>query len=203
MTVVSSGTWTIVMSRGSPLERLVEKLGMLANVDAFGVPVATARNMGGREYARIAGERGLRCTPTMRALESVIAKGTMVWPSMLEPAAALADEERCALATLYSALMVDLWLSILAARGDVVIDGPLARNPLFPALLRTLRPSQNVLAVRGEVGTAAAARALVGSRSAPVETVPADALSLSSALRRHREIWQQRLPGELRASIAG
>jgi L-fuculokinase len=203
MTVVSSGTWTIVMSRGSPLDRLDEQHGMLANVDAFGVPVATARNMGGREFALIAGERGLRCTPTTQTLDSVVKKGAMVWPAMPEPPAELSDEERCALASLYSALMVDLWLTILAARGDIVIDGPLARNALFPRLLRTLRPSQKVLAVRGEVGTAAAARALASSRPAPVETAPADALSLSSSLERYRETWRERLPAPLRASLAG
>jgi L-fuculokinase len=202
MAVVSSGTWTIVMSRGSPLHRLKEEHGMMANVDAFGVPVATARNMGGREYALIAGERGLRCTPTMRALDSVMKQDAMVWPAMLEPPAALIVAERCALATLYSALMVDLWLAVLAARGDVVIDGPLARNALFPALLRALRPSQNVLVVRGEVGTAAAARALASSRAAPVETAAADALPLPSSLERYRSAWRDRLPAQLRASIA-
>jgi L-fuculokinase len=202
MTVVSSGTWTIVMSRGSPLDRLEEGNGMLANVDAFGIPVATARNMGGRDYALIAGEGGLRYTPTMQALESVVKRSAMVWPSMLEPPAALLDEERCALATLYSALMVDLWLSVLAAEGDVVIDGPLARNALFPSLLRSLRPAQNVLAVHGEVGTAAAVRALARSRPAPVETVAAGVLSLPSSLERYREAWRERLPGQLRRSIA-
>jgi L-fuculokinase len=202
MTVVSSGTWTIVMSRGSPLDRLEEQHGMLANVDVFGVPVATARNMGGRDYALIAGERGLRCTPTMQALDSVLKRNAMVWPSKLEPPDALLDEERCALATLYSALMVDLWLTLLAARGDIVIDGPLARNALFPALLCTLRTSHNVLAVHGEIGTAAAARVLASSRPAPVETVAAGMLSLPSSLDRYRESWREGLPAQLRRSLA-
>jgi hypothetical protein len=174
---------------------------MLANVDAFGIPVATARSMGGRDYALIAGESGLRCTPTMQALDSVVKRNEMVWPLMLEPPGALLDEERCALATLYSALMVDLWLSVLSAEGDVVIDGPLARNALFPSLLRGLRPSQKVLAVHGEVGTAAAARALANSRPAPVETVAAVVLSLPSSLERYREAWRERLPAQLRRSI--
>jgi L-fuculokinase len=202
MTVVSSGTWTIVMSRGSPLDRLVEEHGMLANVDAFGVPVATGRHMGGRDFQLIAGERGRRCTPTARALESVLEKGAMVWPTRLEPPAALTDEECCALATVYSALMVDVWLAALAARGDVVIDGPLARNALFPPLLRSLLPSRKVLSVRGEIGTAAAARALASSRPAPVATVLASALSLPSSLERYREAWRERLPEQLRRIIA-
>ena len=44
--VVSSGTWTVIMAHGSDLARLRENRDMLANVDAFGVPVATARFTG-------------------------------------------------------------------------------------------------------------------------------------------------------------
>ena len=54
-TVVSSGTWTIVMANRGDLRRLREDRDMLANVNAFGAPVATARYMGGREYEAIAG----------------------------------------------------------------------------------------------------------------------------------------------------
>ena len=53
-TVVSSGTWTIVMANRGDLRRLREDRDMLANVNAFGAPIATARYMGGREYEAIA-----------------------------------------------------------------------------------------------------------------------------------------------------
>ena len=56
-TVVSSGTWTIVMANRGDLRRLREDRDMLANVNAFGAPVATARYMGGREYEAIARRR--------------------------------------------------------------------------------------------------------------------------------------------------
>ncbi len=56
-TVVSSGTWTIVMANRGDLRRLREDRDMLANVNAFGAPVATARYMGGREYEAIAQRR--------------------------------------------------------------------------------------------------------------------------------------------------
>jgi sugar (pentulose or hexulose) kinase len=51
-TVVSSGTWTIVMANRCDLRRLREDRDMLANVNVFGLPVATARYKGGREYER-------------------------------------------------------------------------------------------------------------------------------------------------------
>ncbi len=48
---------------------------MLANVDALGVPTATARFMGGREYAAIAGEAGACRQPDQAGLAAVLAGG--------------------------------------------------------------------------------------------------------------------------------
>ena len=59
--VVSTGTWIVVMAHGSPLDVLREELDTLANVDAFGNAVATARFMGGREYAAICGADAAPC----------------------------------------------------------------------------------------------------------------------------------------------
>ncbi len=55
LAVLSSGTWCVILARGVDLTRLIEARDMLANVDAFGEPTATAKFMGGREYALIAG----------------------------------------------------------------------------------------------------------------------------------------------------
>src|SRR5262249_35149120 len=43
--VVSTGTWTVVMAHGTELNHLQENRDMLANIDAYGSPVATARFM--------------------------------------------------------------------------------------------------------------------------------------------------------------
>lgn len=48
--VVATGTWFVCMAHGAPLARLNPELDMLANVDACGDPVATARFMGGRLF---------------------------------------------------------------------------------------------------------------------------------------------------------
>src|SRR5262249_19847023 len=56
VTVISSGTWTVIMSRGAALQRLQPQHDMLANIDIYGTPTPTARFMGGREYEAIAGE---------------------------------------------------------------------------------------------------------------------------------------------------
>src|SRR5579863_1408952 len=54
-TVISTGTWVIIMAVGGKA-RLDPKADMLANVDVRGQPVPTARYMGGREFAVLAGE---------------------------------------------------------------------------------------------------------------------------------------------------
>ena len=143
-TVVSSGTWIIVMANRGELSRLREERDMLANVNVFGSPIATARYMGGREYEAIA--QGAT-EPTIDALIEVLARGSLALPSFasagpyagrrgtLESVEGLNAAQRAALATLYSALMTAQLIESLGTAGEIFIDGPLARNPLFGSLL--------------------------------------------------------------------
>jgi len=139
-TVVSSGTWTIVMANRGDLRRLVEQRDMLANVNAFGSPVATARYMGGREYEAIAQSGD---EPTVDAVIEVLSRGAIALPSFasagpfagrpgrLEGVESLQGTGRAALATVYSALMTAVLIESLGTAGEIFVDGPLARNPLF------------------------------------------------------------------------
>ena len=54
-TVLSTGTWVIAMAAGAALDRLDPAADMLANVDARGEPVPTARFMGGARSSSLAG----------------------------------------------------------------------------------------------------------------------------------------------------
>ena len=54
--VLSTGTWIIVFVPDGPIDRLDPNRDCLANVDAFGRPVPSARFMGGREFELLAGE---------------------------------------------------------------------------------------------------------------------------------------------------
>ena len=165
--VVSSGTWTVVMAGGVAVDVLDAGRDMLANVDAFGGVVGTARFMGGREYLAVAGADAR--SPTREGLSQVLRAGAMVLPSLAAGgqflgrqgqvlhAEGLDGEARAALATLYVALLTDVALGLLGAGGDIVVDGPLAQNPLFPGLLSALRPASPVFlsdAVAGSVGGA-------------------------------------------------
>jgi sugar (pentulose or hexulose) kinase len=164
--VVSTGTWFIMMAHGSPLELLREEMDMLANVDAFGEPVATARFMGGREYAEICGSDGLLAHPSVAALEAVLASGPLALPSFADQGgpfssqaskivghAPTAPRYRAALAALYCALMTDYCLTLLEATGDVIVEGRLASNEAFTSALAALRAPQPVFRSLGETGS--------------------------------------------------
>jgi sugar (pentulose or hexulose) kinase len=204
-TVISSGTWTIVLAPAAPLSILQETSDMLANIDAFGHPVATARFMGGREFAVIAGPEARELAPDSDMLGNVLAKNIMALPSFASEGGPFAHRqgllvhgecvaspaERVALATLYTALMSDLLLDNLGVKGNVIIDGPLTRNLLYGRVLQTLRPAAQVSANNSSYGAAAAARFLVtGAPPSRSHEICAPCLKQSAALEAHRRDWR-------------
>jgi L-fuculokinase len=203
--VISSGTWCIVLAHGADLACLREAEDMLANVDALGVPTATARFMGGREYAAIAGEGAV--APTAAGLAAVLAADAVALPSFalggpcqgrdgqVLRAEALAPEGRAALATFYCALMADLILDRLAAAGGaILVDGPFAANPLFSPMLQSLRPADPVAASGTRGGITAAVLWLAGAVPPPeAPAKPLAALTGATALRAYRDRWRAML----------
>ena len=179
-TVVSSGTWTIVMANRGDLRRLREERDMLANVNAFGAPIATARYMGGREYEAIAGGAdGPTSVPTIEGVGDILAHGAMALPSFASAgpysgrvgrveASDLDGIGRASLATLYSALMTSLLIESLGAAGEIFVDGPLARNPLFASLLAACVPAGSVR-THGQGGGTRVAAYLAGM---PAPAIP-------------------------------
>jgi len=206
-TVVSSGTWVICMAAGGRLERLAAERDMLANVDATGAPVPTARFMGGREYEAILGA-STGPEASLADLDTVLAKGTLALPGFAPESGpfpgrpgrivgpALEDaRERAALAALYAALMLDFVLEQLGASGPVYIDGPFARNALITDALATLRPAQPVHAMAAASGAAGGAFLLTrwpGARRQPADLVPArqSLATRAAALRATRLAWR-------------
>lgn len=202
-TVVSSGTWTVVMANRGDLRRLREERDMLANVNAFGAPVATARYMGGREYEVIAQGTDDE-VPTVEALIEVLASGALALPSFasagpysgrtgrLEGVASLSSTQRAALATLYSALMTTQLIESLGTAGEIFVDGPMARNPLFGRLLAACLPVGTVRMYPEGGGNRVAAH-LAG-----VSTPPGEALQSAVPLRLpglldYQSTWRHRL----------
>ena len=164
--VVSTGTWIVIMEHGGSLDALDPRRDTLANVDAFGNPVPTARFMGGREYAAICGEDALAANPSVEDLQAVLASGTLAIPSFsdqggpfrasagrIEGRVPAMPRQRAALAALYCALMTDYCLDMLDARGDIIVEGQFAANEAFASALAALRAPQPVLRSFDQTGT--------------------------------------------------
>lgn len=157
-TVVSTGTWCVLMAAGAQVDDLDPHRDELVNVAVDGRSVPTARFMAGREYSEIC--RGT--DPTLAseaALADVLAQGWLCLPAYTDAGGPYAGRRpsllrhgefvdnsleavpavlRPALAALYCALLIDELvrrLDGIGATRPVILEGPLAFNP---ALLRAL-----------------------------------------------------------------
>jgi sugar (pentulose or hexulose) kinase len=169
-TVISTGTWVIIMAVGGK-GRLDPKADMLANVDVRGKPVPTARFMGGREFAALAGETPADAEEADVA--AAVASGALALPAFsdqggpfagrigrIEGEAPVTPRARAALATLYAALMTAHLLQRLEAPGDLIVEGGFTRSPAFAAVLARLMPGRRVVVAPVSAGAAAGAALL-------------------------------------------
>ncbi len=199
--VISSGTWTVILANGADLSVLRGDRDMLANVDAFGSVVGTARFMGGREYEAVAGTDA--ATPDHAALARVLASTALVRPSFTAGgqfpggSGAILDAgqfdapARAALATLYVALLSDVALDLLGATGDIVVDGPLGENALYPSILASLRPNSRVQLGEPGAGAAGGASCLaLGRQSRPPFLRSIETGTTISGLTEHAGRWR-------------
>ncbi|MGH6950548.1 MAG: FGGY-family carbohydrate kinase [Vitreimonas sp.] len=170
--IVSSGTWAIFFSLGGSFARLNEERDMLANVNAHGAPVLSARFMGGREFDILtAGAQG---APSLRDIARVLDAQVMALPSFVSACGPfphgegrwtsapenLAPGERLAAASLYLALMSNVCLDLLEASGETIIQGPFVRNAFFCDALATLT-GRPLFSTEGATATGAGAARLM------------------------------------------
>lgn len=173
LSVISSGTWTIVMSLGGSLESLDPDRDMLANVDAYGRPVPTARFMGGREFDLLT--RGANTPFGMTDAEAVISDNIHALPGQVQGVGPFPNApggwsgnapefsaQRMAAATLYLALMSQTCLDLSGATGPIVIEGPFAGNRLYAQILSALT-QRSVHLSSDATGTATGAAMLISS----------------------------------------
>ncbi len=148
-TIVSTGTWTILMTVGGDTGALDPQRDSLANVDAHGRPVPTARFMGGREFDALVPEI---VEPSAEDITFIIANDIQALPSFTPGTGPYASQtgrwtvdpdtltpgQRTAAASLYLALMARTCLDLCGMGRSITLEGPLARNRLFGAALARL-----------------------------------------------------------------
>ena len=145
--VVSTGTWVIVMSAGGTKVALDASRDALVNVSGLGEPIPSARFMGGREFEIICANGSASCDASV--LNTVAKNGPLLMPAVVpdsgpfqgrahrwigsEPAKG--TPERAAALSFYLALMTAECLSLTGHQGPIVVEGPFAANEGYCEML--------------------------------------------------------------------
>lgn len=170
-TVLSTGTWVIVLAVGGDASALDARRDGLCNVDAFGNPVPSSRFMGGREFDLLTGDHAQR--PTQEDARAVLDGGIMVRPTFVPGCgpfpngkggwsanpASLAGGVRTAAVSLYLALVARAAMAVAGSAGPIVLEGPFGRDALFAEALQRLT-GRSVAIAAGTTGTSTGAALL-------------------------------------------
>lgn len=209
--VVSTGTWVIVMTVGGRQVVLDPARDTLVNVNARGAPVPSARFMGGREYEVIRAGRNPMAGP--EAAARVLAQGLMLLPAVVPecgpfpgrearwtPAPPLDDAAREVALGYYLALMTAECLALTGGMGPAIVEGPFARNPFFLDMLAAAT-DQPVLTSASQTGTAIGA-ALLFAPEAGHEAPQDHPHPINPALKCYAAAWRSKVqvPGSSRAT---
>lgn len=156
MTLVTTGTWVVVMAPGATQRALQSELDQLSNVSVRNEPVPTGRFMGGRELQHLCAgaDPGLA---TVQDLQRLLQRGVMALPGFEAqggpfrrregrvcyaqgPLALdrLSPAERATLAAMYTAQVTAWIIARLGGVGPTVVEGPFSRNPVFTGVLASL-----------------------------------------------------------------
>lgn len=184
--VVSTGTWVIACSPGGDLGGLDPARDCLANIDAFGRAVPSARFMGGREFQELT--RGEIVVPAPEAIDRVLGEKTFLLPSVQagsgpfpnreaswsRPEKTLSPDERSAAISFYLALMTTECLGMTGGEGDIIVEGPFAGNPLYLQMLSAATSRPVLAGAASTTGTSIGAALLANRRHAggQASTVP-------------------------------
>lgn len=161
-TILSTGTWFVAMrSVGAKtslnLASLPERRDCLVNVDVAGMPVPSARFMGGREVELIElaasspVDTRAQKDLLLRVAETMIKNGAFVLPTFQRGVGPFPENigywvgqpsdqiGRRALAGLYLALVTNTSLELIGSQEPVVIEGRFADDLVFTSALAALR----------------------------------------------------------------
>jgi sugar (pentulose or hexulose) kinase len=209
-TMLSTGTWFVAMRSLAPgvkidLASLAEDRDCLVNVDAFDVPIPSARFMGGRETEILEDgapiDPGDREAEMLRLATEMAEAGVYAVPAFLNGVGAFPNTpggwtqrptnqiERRAVASLYLALMADTSLSLIGSRESLVIEGRFAGDAVFSRALAALRPDQTIYLSQVSDNVPLGALQLIDDRLPP-QAVLNRAVPLDIDLSRYASEWK-------------
>lgn len=180
--VVSTGTWVVLLAPGARKVALDETRDTLINVNALGNPVPSARFMGGRAFSTLMPEGNVPLPPAVE--RAVVEAQYMLLPSIPEGSGPyphrkarwtrsqgdLSVEERLAVVSFHLALMTAACLDLIGADGDIVVEGPFAANAAYLRMLGAATGRPVVIGSQSATGTSLGAACLVEGARAMVHT---------------------------------
>jgi len=145
--VVSTGTWVVICAPGGDLVHLDPARDSFSNIDALGRHVPSARFMGGREFSLLT--NGESPAPVDAVINRVLDDNLLLLPSVVEGSGpfphrkarwnhapeTLDKDTRYTVISFYLALVTAECLTLAGAKGETVVEGPFASNPLFITML--------------------------------------------------------------------
>jgi hypothetical protein len=211
-TILSTGTWFVAMRNVAAgvvpdISTLPEARDCLVNVDVAGRAVPSARFMGGREIETLAGidTRRIDIAPDqpalLAALPGVLASDAAVLPTFAAGfgpfahargrwIAMPADQaERRAAVSLYAALVADVSLDLIGARGRLLVEGRFAEAQILVRGLASLRPETEIYVAHAHNDVSFGALRLIDPGLAPASTLTRVA-PLPFDLTAYRDRWR-------------
>lgn len=198
--VVSTGTWVVVLSVGGAPQKLDPARDCLVNVNALGDPVASARFMGGREFSLLVEPGREDCDDA--DLAAVLHGGVMLLPSVQHGSGPFPQRqsswmgepqspgERFAAVSLYLAMMTATCLELTGAGGPVIVEGPFAKNRVYCDMLAAAT-GRNVLSGSGSAtGTSLGAALLAAPDAVRQPAFRAVEARANAPLRDYFHAWR-------------
>ncbi|MCL7999483.1 FGGY-family carbohydrate kinase [Brucella sp. 21LCYQ03] len=200
--VISTGTWVVCFAVGGNLTGLDPKRDTLANVDAYGRVVPSARYMGGREFDMMTQGFSAPTTETSdEVLSLVLERSVMALPSAIPGCGPYPDislrwlnaetastEELYVAACLYAGMMTTTCIDLLSSNGPIIVEGPFATNRIYLTALAGFT-KREVIAVSSSTGTALGAGILAGAKIPLTENTTY--LGQSDLYNNYKHLWKK------------
>lgn len=201
--VVSTGTWVVMMAMGARKVVLDEARDTLINVNALGDPVPSARFMGGRAFSMLIPDPAVTVSEEIEA--EVAAAEWMLLPSVPEGSgpfpharagwtcdeASLTGPQRLAAVSFHLAMMTASSLDLIGAQGEIVVEGPFAANPAYLRMLKAATGRPVLIGSQSATGTSLGAACLADASRAQAHTVAFKG-SIPDAYVRYAASWTKR-----------
>ena len=175
--LVTTGTWVIIMSVGGEKKTFNPNKDILINVDAFGNPVPSARFMGGREFEIVT--KNISIKPTAVDITSVFNKSIFLFPALVPQYGPfkgreshwsisenkINEGEKVVAVSYYLAMVTLVSLEALGAKGSIIIEGPFTRNKFYLDLMATVLEADLYLSEGSLTGTSIGSTLLINNNT--------------------------------------